>query len=466
MSARVLVVDDIPVNVKLLEAKLSAEYFEVLTAGSGEQALAIVEQQLPDVVLLDVMMPGLDGFEVCRRIKANPKTAHVPVVMVTALNDTASRVQGLEAGADDFLSKPASDLILYARVRSLARLKSTMDEWRLRVGTCESFGLPPNQADNPEAQGPPAHLLLVQPPTLSAGRARTILEGEGHRVTSVGGGAEALAVCETENVDVIIIGLASAGEDGLRLCSQLRSQMRTRQVPIMIVVEESEMGRLAKALDIGISDYLVKPVDGNELIARVRTQVRRWRYQRLLRDHVTAGLSLAVVDGLTGAYNRRYLTNHLERLIEQTGKDQQPLSVALFDIDHFKSINDSFGHAAGDEVLKTVVRRAAANLRASDTVARYGGEEFVVVMPGTDEKGGMLVAERLRQRVAGEPMAVGDKPGGITVTVSIGVAGTLGDDTPESLLKAADTAMYRAKAAGRNRVELAQADVAPRRAAV
>ncbi len=426
----------------------------------------MVEQHLPDVVLLDVMMPVLDGFEVCRRIKANPKTAHVPVVMVTALNDTASRIQGLQAGADDFLSKPANDMILYARVRSLARLKTMMDEWRLRVGTGEGIGMPPNHGGDPEAEGPPAHLLLVQAPGPAAARARGVLEGEGHRTTMVGSGAEALAVSATEGVDIIVIGIAAASEDGLRLCSQLRSQPRTRHVPIIMIVEESEMGRLAKALDIGISDYLVKPVDGNELIARVRTQVRRWRYQNLLRDHVAAGLSLAMVDGLTGVYNRRYLADHLARSLEQAKGDRQMLSVALFDIDHFKTINDSFGHGAGDEVLKAVVQRAAVNLRAADMVARYGGEEFVVVMPRTDDAGGMLVAERIRQRIAAEPIAVGGKSGGITVTVSIGVAGTLGDDTPESLLNAADTAMYRAKNGGRNRVEQARIETEPRRAAV
>src|SRR5688572_32537928 len=130
MSARVLVVDDIAANVRLLEAKLAAEYFEVMTASSGKEALALIEKQTPDIVLLDVMMPEMDGFEVCKRIKANPATAHIPVVMVTALTDSADRIKGLEAGADDFLSKPLNDTALMARVRSLVRLKMTVDEWR------------------------------------------------------------------------------------------------------------------------------------------------------------------------------------------------------------------------------------------------------------------------------------------------------------------------------------------------
>ncbi len=141
MSARVLVVDDILPNVKLLEAKLSSEYYDVLTATSGLEALEKVKNDAPDIVLLDVMMPGMDGFEVCHKIKSNPAYAHIPVVMVTALTDATDRVKGLEAGADDFLSKPLNDTALMARVRSLVRLKMTVDEWRVRENTASQLGV-------------------------------------------------------------------------------------------------------------------------------------------------------------------------------------------------------------------------------------------------------------------------------------------------------------------------------------
>ncbi len=141
MSSRILVVDDILPNVKLLEAKLKQEYYDVLTATSGADALRLVEEQYPDLILLDVMMPGMDGYEVCRRLKSNPDTAHIPVVMVTALTDTEDKVAGLEAGADDFLTKPINDIALIARVRSLLRLKATMDEWRVRESAAYQFGI-------------------------------------------------------------------------------------------------------------------------------------------------------------------------------------------------------------------------------------------------------------------------------------------------------------------------------------
>ncbi|MGH6980414.1 MAG: response regulator, partial [Stellaceae bacterium] len=132
MSARILVVDDVTVNVRLLEAKLASEYFNVLTAFNGEKALEIAKAERPDLVLLDVMMPGMDGFEVCKRLKADPVTAEIPVVMVTALSDVSDRVKGLEAGADDFLTKPVNDVALFARVRSLVRLRRMMEEWHHR----------------------------------------------------------------------------------------------------------------------------------------------------------------------------------------------------------------------------------------------------------------------------------------------------------------------------------------------
>src|SRR5438270_9552709 len=156
MSGRVLVVDDIEANVKLLDAKLSSEYFDVLTAYNGPTALEIAETELPDVILLDVMMPRMDGFEVCRQLKANRRTVDVPVVMVTVLSDAANRLRGLEAGADDFLTKPVNDIALFARVRSLVRLKRMMEELRVREGICNKFG-----GDTPVSEGTGSARIMI-----------------------------------------------------------------------------------------------------------------------------------------------------------------------------------------------------------------------------------------------------------------------------------------------------------------
>src|SRR6201990_2653081 len=203
MTARVLVVDDILSNVKLLEAKLSAEYFEVATAFNGLECLAKMEQIVPDIVLLDVMMPGMDGFEVCRRIKSNPKTAHVPVVMVTALDQPSDRVAGLDAGADDFLTKPVDDAALFARVRSLVRLKMMTDELRLRETTGPSMCLR-DPTDQLQGANPSGRILVIEDRPESVAWFAGALQPT-HEIASVDTFEEALVRVKGGDYDRIIV---------------------------------------------------------------------------------------------------------------------------------------------------------------------------------------------------------------------------------------------------------------------
>src|SRR5262252_2759701 len=178
MTARVLVVDDLPANVKLMEARLSAEYFDVITAFSGSDALATCERGECDIVLLDVMMPDMDGFEVCRRLKANPATHHLPIIMVTALDQAADRVKGLQAGADDFLTKPVSDIALIARVRSLVRLKMMTDELRTRAMTSREIGIQNPAREAIADKGKGGRILVAEDRKASWERLMTMLGNE------------------------------------------------------------------------------------------------------------------------------------------------------------------------------------------------------------------------------------------------------------------------------------------------
>src|SRR6204780_635134 len=205
MTARVLVVDDILSNVKLLEAKLTAEYFEVVTAFNGMECLAKMEQGVPDIVLLDVMMPGMDGFEVCRRIKANPKTAHIPVVMVTALDQSSDRVAGLDAGADDFLTKPVDDAALFARVRSLVRLKMMTDELRMRETTGQTMGLiDPAETLNEQMQS--GRILVIEDRPESVAWFQTAL-GASNEMTAADSFEEAMVRVRGGDYDLIVVSL-------------------------------------------------------------------------------------------------------------------------------------------------------------------------------------------------------------------------------------------------------------------
>jgi len=451
MTARVLVVDDIPANVKLLEARLSAEYFEVLTATDGPQALDIVEAQMPDIVLLDVMMPGMDGFEVCKRIKSDPRTQHIPIVMVTALDQVSDRVKGLEAGADDFLTKPVSDIALITRVKSLVRLKMLTDELRARAEATREMGLDAGNFDMANA-GKNGRILLVDDRRSTCERLQSVLQ-TANEVKVVTDPQEALFAAADGDFELVMVSLALTNFDALRLCSQIRSLDRTRLLPILLVIDQDETTRLMRALEIGVNDYLVRPLDRQETLARVRTQVRRKRYNDFLRTNVQHTIEMAVTDGLTGLFNRRYLMSHLSTFVDQSAERQKPMAVLIVDIDFFKSINDTHGHDAGDEVLKEFASRIRANVRGMDLVARFGGEEFVVVMPETDLSLATGIAERLRSTVAGDAFVVGGGRTHIPVTISIGI-GTFdrGDDTPNTILKRADTALYRAKKTGRNKV--------------
>jgi two-component system, cell cycle response regulator len=447
MSARVLVVDDIAINVKLLEAKLSSEYFDVLSASSGSAALEIADAELPDVILLDVMMPRMDGFEVCRRLKANPRTADLPVVMVTALSDAANRLRGLEAGADDFLTKPVNDIALFARVRSLARLKRMMEEWRLRDEICGRFGCSQSVVE----EGGPAHVLIVEEDAFAAARMSETL-ALAHRVTVVGSCTEAQSRLDGQT-ELIIASLTTPDGDPLRLVSQCRGNELFRQLPVLLIAAERDLPRLAKGLDLGANDYLIRPVDRNELLARTNTQIRRKRLQDRLNDNYQRSLSLALTDELTGLYNRRYLLAHLDELVARVSRDGLDAAVLLVDIDHFKQVNDTYGHAAGDDVLRELAARATNTVRSVDLVARLGGEEFVVVMPETGPAIAVAVGERLRLAIANEPFTIRASDERLPITVSIGITSAIGGgDDRDRLLKRADDALYCAKAEGRNRV--------------
>jgi two-component system cell cycle response regulator len=452
MTARILVVDDISANVKLLEARLTAEYFDVITAMGGPEALAICRAAQCDIVLLDVMMPEMDGFEVCRRLKADPATHHIPVVMVTALDQPADRVRGLEAGADDFLTKPVSEIALLARVRSLVRLKLVTDELRMRAATSKEIGIRDPVADAIAETGKHGRILLVDDRPSSYERLARTLASE-HEVDVETDPQEALFHVADSKYDVLLVSLGLKDFDALRLCSQVRSLERTRSLPMLVMAEPEENARVIRGLEIGVNDYLLRPIDKNEMLARVRTQIRRKRYSERLRDNVQLSIEMAVTDSLTGLHNRRYMETHLGTLVEQAASRGKPLSVLVLDIDFFKSVNDSYGHDAGDDVLREFAVRVRKSIRGIDLACRYGGEEFVIVMPETDMAVASMVAERLRRRIAGDPFPLSPDGAAIEVTISIGLAALAGaQDTALSILRRADQALYRAKRDGRNRV--------------
>ncbi len=450
MSARILVVDDLEANRRLLEALLTADYYDVMMASRGEEAVQLAKREKPDLILLDVMMPGgIDGYEACRRLKSMPETRHIPVVILTTLDDRENRVRGLQAGAEEFLTKPIDDVQLMARVKSLLTLKVVTDELRAREASGKRLGVIGNDS-RPDAVDQhrvfAGNVLVVDDNPTQIKRIHAAL-GVEHRVHILGDEAS------DGPPDLAVVSVHAKSFDGFRVIARMRSGEATRHLPILAIVDPDDRKRAIRALELGAHDIILRPIDEEEIIARARTLMRRKRYQDALRQRLDQSLELAITDQLTGLYNRRFLFTQLDPLVQRAQCGGDAVSIMAIDIDHFKRCNDTFGHDVGDAVLREFAARLASNTRPSDYACRQGGEEFIVVMPRTPGDIACLAAERLRRSIAGSAFNIPGLDQPLDVTISIGVAATDGsDETTETLMKRADEALYEAKRSGRNRV--------------
>ena len=351
MTARILVVDDIEANVRLLEAKLSAEYYEVIPAyDGGLTALELAAKEQPDIILLDVMMPGMDGFEVCRRLKEAVDTRHIPVVLVTALDGRSERVAGLDSGADEFLTKPVEDIFLFARVRALTRLKLVIDELRQREESGRRLGV--IEAAGMQLGGTGGRVLVVDDNERQAQRIAGELAID-HRPVLETEELDKAQLSVRGPVDLVILNIAARGFDGLRFAAHVRSDEATRHLPILAIVDIDDRARVVKALDLGVSDILPRPVDPQELSARARTQIKRKRYTDFLRNNLDRSLELAVTDTLTGLHNRRYMMGQLKALADRAVKGGRTgFGAAGWTSTTSRASTTVFGHPGGDEVLR------------------------------------------------------------------------------------------------------------------
>ncbi len=458
MPGRILIIDDVSSSRLIAKAKLATAYYDVIEAATGEDGIAMARTEEPDLILLDVMMPGIDGFETCQRLKSDAKTAHIPVVMISSLSTRADRVRGMDCGADDFLTKPFEDTALLSRVSSLTRMKMMIDELRLRAETSRGLGLGA-QPEAPQAinYADASVLVVTSDRALGAGAASHLRASLGAAVELARGEAELKALLKSNSFDAFVIGTELADGEPLRIASLLRGRPNTRQAALIVVFEAEDRAGPPLAMDMGVPDYLVCPVDQSELAARLRVQLRRKHYSDQLRKSVQDSLVMAAKDPLTGLFNRRYANAHIDGMIARTRPESQSLAAMVLDLDRFKSVNDTYGHAAGDAVLVEFAKRLTANFRPGDLVSRIGGEEFLVVMPDILPEHAERVAERVRHAVESPLFEVCDGGEGIAITVSIGLAMHSLGETSAELIARADAALYTSKSAGRNMVTLAAA---------
>ncbi|TVQ57340.1 MAG: diguanylate cyclase [Rhodobacteraceae bacterium] len=452
MAGRVLVVDDVTTNRVLMAELLERKYYDVEEARNAREALQKARANPPDIAIVDVMMPGMNGYDLCREMKRDPLLADVPIVICTTLDTRDERRAGIEAGADDFLTKPVRPVSLFARIRSLLRMKAMTDELRLRDETLRDLAM---EGFSPSALEPPpgAHIVGLTS-AAGAGPLKDMLEARlDVRVEIVCEPRDTFRLLEASAPEAVLVDALGFPGFSSDFCSAVRQQSGGRHAALLTIVDVDDAATAAACLDAGANDYVMAPVDPSELAARLRTQLRYKAYADFLRESVRDGLKQAVTDPLTGLRNRRYLDAHLPRLVSRAREHRQALAVLAFDLDRFKAVNDTFGHAAGDAVLREFARRLTDNIRTVDLAARLGGEEFVVALPDATLETARIAGERVRAAVEAPGFAHEGRP--IPVTVSVGVAGLHGpEDDATAMLARADAALYQAKQTGRNRVIL------------
>lgn len=452
VAGKVLIVDDVATNRIVLKVKLAAAYYETVQAAAGAEALRIARETRPDLILLDVELPDMSGIKVCEALRADPRTHDIPVIMITAFHDFDRKMEALAAGADDIFWKPLDETVLLARMRSLLRARETDEQLGLRDSTYREHGLaePMQPFSGPAVVG-----LIAERPATAHGWKRDLA---GHLDAALVVLDREAALGDTSrgpapDVFVVTADLARPG-DGLRLMSDLRARAGTRFSSVCVMLPAGARDIAAVALDLGASDLIEAEAEPLEMALRIRTQIARKRQSDRLRASVADGLKLAMTDPLTGLHNRRYALPHLARIAERARTAGRQFAVMVLDLDRFKSVNDTFGHAAGDAVLVSVAEQLKTSLRAVDLVARIGGEEFLVALPDTTLDAARATAERLRRVIGGKDVTLGDGRT-VGVTLSIGLAmGGIDATSVETLLERADRALLGSKAEGRNQVTI------------
>lgn len=460
MHGRILIADDVAANRIIYKVKFGDASYEPLLASDARSCLAMAQSQRPDLILLDLALPDMPGTQVLQELRADPATRSIPVIVLTASRDAEDRLKALSAGADDVMSKPVLDHVLLARVRNLLRARGEQgfaaSAWGMPAHSV--LGLAEAQAGF-ETLGTVA-LVSARPETARRWkddltpvlRDTLVMMSPDQAMKPLPAGMGA-----PPDVFLIEADLDGAGS-GLRLMSELASRAATRHSATCIVTATAKGEATATAFDLGADDVVPRGLGARELALRLRILIRRKRQSDRLRAAVEDGLKLAVIDPLTGIYNRRYAIPRIAGIAAQAAQEGSDFAVMVVDLDRFKSVNDRFGHAAGDRVLAEAARRLSENLRMTDLLARIGGEEFLVALPQTTFEDAERVADRLREVIAQHPITL---PSGhaLRVTASIGVAmGQAMDGAPEdvaALIDRADKALLHSKSAGRNLVTFA-----------
>lgn len=458
MAGHILIADDMASNRVLIKAVLAAARYSVTLAPDYSAARDLARDLRPDLAIVSIGSGRAEALALISDLKALPVTQGIEVVaMCNSVHGPEGgelRRAALEAGADDVMERRSSQTLILSRIRSLLRQRN-------RDSDLFTHGMapePPGFAAPATAFEPPRHIALITRDRAAGGALQQQVATQLRDRIDVLSPDEFFEQSQTgaqADVFVIEIGETSRAED-LAGIVELRSRAGGATAGIIVIVPPDDTETAGTALDLGADDTVMRPVDPAELVLRLRNRLRRKSRADRLRRQLSDGLRLAMIDPLTGLYNRRYALPQLASLAQSAAEHDHCFSVMVVDIDRFKEVNDQHGHSAGDAILVEVARRITATIRSEDLAARFGGEEFLVVMPNTCAEFAGAAAERLRRAVESDLFSL---PGGetrlqLTISVGVAVCSTSAAGSPQAIIDVADQALYTAKADGRNQVSI------------
>lgn len=462
MQGKILIVDAIATNRIVLKVKLASAFYQVVQASCVAEAAVLAREHNPELIISAVALPDGGAGTLCTMLRASSVTEHIPILAIGCRPNADTRMATLKAGVHDVILKPFDDTLLLGRVRSLIRAHNAAAEWQMREDTSRALGL----AEPPGEFEPISHCVFVTAgETKTHGWAAQLRPLMRSKLTCASA-KDAMQAIENEAVpDIFVLVLPEEPQEGiaaLNLISTLRANASTRHAGVLVLQTAPNAALATNALDLGADDLMTDGFEAAEMALRLRALSRRKRMGEQMRATVRTGLQAAVVDPLTGLHNRRYAMPHLARIADHARNTGRPFAVMVADLDHFKRINDLYGHASGDAVLSEVAERLRKSMRSVDMVARIGGEEFMVVMPGTTLADARLAAVRICNEISQTAFDIpgSDQPIHVTISIGMAIGGTLTKDDAQddggSLLDRADKALYSAKMRGRNRVTLSR----------
>lgn len=462
MQGTILILDGVSTNRIMLKVQLSAAYYHVVQSDGVKDLLALARRAQPNLIVTAMTLPDGSAMDVRALLQQDENLRHVPVIAVTSQNDKTARLAALKAGIDDVLSHPLDDVVLQARIRSLLRVRSSTEDLNLRDANASMLGF----AEPVTGFAPASRVALLTRDAATGALWRARLKGHVRDHLQAHQLGDIHKLMAEPVPDAFVVDLTSSHpETGLRLLADLHARSMTSKAALIAVVPPGAPALVADALDRGAHDVLQDGFCADELSLRLRAQLHRKACSDRLRNSVRDGLRAAVRDPMTGLHNRRYAIPHLASVSQDAVRSGGSFAVMLADLDHFKQINDTFGHQVGDAVLTELARRMKALFRTQDMIARIGGEEFLIVLPETDQATASQVASRLCREVSSRPFHCPGLAEPIHVTASIGVVlgptsqsavALTSEQHASALIGQADRALYEAKDKGRNTVSMVQ----------